>query len=45
MVLPKEEELPHWKNNPVAVPFGLTVPFKVAELEIILVAKPVLAVG
>jgi hypothetical protein len=37
--------VPHSKYAVVANPFGFTVPFKVAEVDVMPVADPVVAVG
>lgn len=37
--------VPHWNTYEAAEPLGFTVPFRVAELVVMLVAEPVVTVG
>src|SRR5579885_1233403 len=45
VVEPYAEVVPYWKYTLVAVPFGSTVPFRVAEVVPTALADPVPAVG
>lgn len=45
VALPKLVVVPYLNHTSVDSPLGLTVPFNVAELDVTLVAEPVVAVG